>query len=350
MIYRCDPLLGANTERACLENKEVPPADVTQADLLSYISAANSAISPLDLEIRSQAHQLTRQRIYALVNTTSDPITQLATTYSADEIAFVKRVLDYMFEVNNTRRTEAMCISSMATAHLAKAGTVESQRRESGTGGGASQSLTLRDAENMMTRLSDEGWLEKSAKGFYSLSPRALMELKGWLCETYNDEEEEADQEDGPRIRIKMCKACGDIVTVVCSPFWPGRLKILTFICREKDVHVGSAQFDYTQSVREPFSAPDNHKIAQHARPSGMVNILSVRRLSLLATNTCRAREGVAADLSLKLLRMVIEAKMKMRMRIEGPAKLLLDMVNHTPCRSAPPRGYHPPWLSKKEE
>lgn len=165
--------------------------------------------------------------MYALVNTTSDALTQLATTYSADEIAFVKRVLDYMFETNNTIRTEAMCITSMQAMQLAKAGSAESQRRESGVQAGASQNLTLRDAETMLGRLIDEGWLEKSDKGFYSLSPRALMELKGWLCETYNDDEEAADDEDGPRIRIKMCKACGDIVTVV-SYWLTGRREVIS--------------------------------------------------------------------------------------------------------------------------
>lgn len=196
------------------DDKEVSPADITQADLSSYISAANTAISTLDLEIRSQTNQSTRQRIYALVNTTSDSLTQLATTYSADEIAYVKRLLDFMFETNNTRRTEAMCITSMQAVQLAKANSAESQRRESTGTAGLSQNLTLRDAESMLERLVDEGWLEKSTKGFYTLSLRALIELKGWLCDTYNDDEDTADGDDGPRIRIKMCKACGDIITM----------------------------------------------------------------------------------------------------------------------------------------
>jgi hypothetical protein len=73
----------------------------------------------------------------------------------------------------------------------------------------------MRDAENMMTRLVEEGWFDKSAKGFYSLSPRGLMELKGWLVETYNEPADEDDDE--PRSdKIKFCHACRDIITVVC--------------------------------------------------------------------------------------------------------------------------------------
>ena len=108
-----------------------------------------------------------------------------------------------------------MCITSMQAVQLAKANSAESQRRESTGTAGLSQNLTLRDAESMLERLVDEGWLEKSTKGFYTLSLRALIELKGWLCDTYNDDEDTADGDDGPRIRIKMCKACGDIITMV---------------------------------------------------------------------------------------------------------------------------------------
>ena len=197
------------------EGREVLPNDITVEDLNSYISAANTAISPLDLEIRSTLHQQTRERYYSLVNTTSDALTQLATTYTAEEIAFVKRVLDAMFEgPNNKGRKEAMCLTSMeAVQHAKPSGRSETQN---GATQSTSQGLSMRDAESMMARLVEEGWFEKSAKGFYNLSPRALMELKGWLVETYNEPADEHDDE--PRgDRIKFCHACKDIITVVSS-------------------------------------------------------------------------------------------------------------------------------------
>ena len=152
-------------------------------------------------------------RVYALVNTTSDPLTQLATTYTADEIAFVKRILDAMFDTYNTRRSEAMVVTGMQAVQLAKVSSAD--RRESAATqqpqGGAAQSLTMQQAESVMKRLLDEGWLEKSRKGFYSLSPRGLMELRGWLVATYNEEDDE-----GRRInKIKFCAACKDIITAV---------------------------------------------------------------------------------------------------------------------------------------
>jgi non-structural maintenance of chromosomes element 1 len=193
------------------EGREILPNDITEDDLRSFIATANSAVSPLDLEIRSTFHQTSRERIYALVNTSSDALTQMATIYSAEEIAFVKRVLDFMFEgESNTRRTEAMCITGTQAVNLAKGGT---GRRETQNGNTQhnSQGLSMRDAEGVMGKLVEGGWFEKSGKGFYSLAPRALMELRGWLVETYNDPEEE----DGRDERIKFCRACKEIVTVV---------------------------------------------------------------------------------------------------------------------------------------
>ena len=210
------------------EEREIHSNDITQANLTNYISAVNMAISSFDLEIRSSMHQTSQTRVYALVNTTSDPMTQLATTYNADEIAYVKRLLDMMFERNNSRRQEAMVVSEMQAAQLAKVTSSQSSgatqaQTQAPSAGGSVQSLTLKDAENVLARLVDEGWFEKSHKGNYMLSPRALMELKGWLIATYNDEEDE-DRSAHPRARggkIKLCFACGDIITMVqpCSDY-----------------------------------------------------------------------------------------------------------------------------------
>lgn len=162
--------------------------------------------------------------VYALVNTTSDPLTQLATTYTVDEIAFVKRLLDAMFETHNTRRSEAMVLSSIQAVQLAKVSSSSSSSASASTStentnqGGAAQSLTIPQAETMLARLVEEGWFEKSAKGFYSLSPRGLMELRGWLVDTYNDDDDEEGGGNNRGKRIKFCAACKDIITIVSLP------------------------------------------------------------------------------------------------------------------------------------
>lgn len=189
------------------EGRKVRPIDITQEDLNSMISTANQAISPFDFEIRSAIHQTSQERFYALVNISSDGLTQLATIYNADEIAYIKRFLDELFEVNNTQRREAMCISSKDAINLARAGRRETQGEDSS----AKFNLTGHEAEHLLMNLLADGWLERSPANFYSLSPRALMELKDWLSETYNDP---IDEHEEPHYqKIKFCQACKEIVT-----------------------------------------------------------------------------------------------------------------------------------------
>ncbi len=212
------------------EGVEIPYETITVSDLDNYVSAASAAISPFDYEIRSAQHQVTKERWYAIVNGASDAMTQLATTRTPDELAFVKRVLDFMFETNNTQRKEVMGLSSMEAIKLAKP-TIQDRRRSALS---ADNGLTSSQAEELMQSLTEGGWLERSARGLYTLSPRALMELKGWLVATYNDPDAEGEWQ-----HIKNCVACKNVVTVgqrctdvmcnvrlheICArPFWRQR-------------------------------------------------------------------------------------------------------------------------------
>lgn len=181
-----------------------------------YISALNGALEAYDLEIRTTLHQKSRERVWALVNCSSDAFTQLATLRSAAEMAYVKRLLDAMFDTHNTERHEIMALTSMQAVGLAKGGPRVSQSHEARdnavngeeepAAAGSQPSLTLVQAEKLLQTLVDEGWFEKSRKGFYTLSPRGLMELRGWLQDTYNDEGDD---------KVKSCYACKDIVTMV---------------------------------------------------------------------------------------------------------------------------------------
>lgn len=236
------------------ERRRTLATDVSEAEFNNYITMANKAISPFDLEIRNTEHQISGKRTYSLINSTDNPITQLATSYTADEISYLKRVLDFMFETNNTTRKEIMAITSMDAVRLAKApndsssstsssggggggGGRESQQNGSGaaaataaaaavttTQGNSGQSLTMVQAQKMLDNLLVEGWFEKSVKGFYSLSPRALMELRGWLVDTYNDVEEDEEGEAGV-LKIKSCFSCKGIITVVSA------LPLFFFFC-----------------------------------------------------------------------------------------------------------------------
>ncbi|KAK8090878.1 Non-structural maintenance of chromosomes element 1-like protein [Apiospora phragmitis] len=201
------------------EGEPVETVQITQEIFDSYLSAAQEALSSLDYDIRSTMHQVAKKRIWAIVNTTSDAMTQLATLHSAEEIAFVKRVLDAMFDKYNSPRLEAMFLDSMqfhqccrAPAAAQAADAVEEDGEEGQPPQPSQQLRGLKssEAEAMMQSMVDEGWFERSVEGCYSLSPRALMELHSWLIETYND----PGAEPGDWQRIKFCEACKDIVTV----------------------------------------------------------------------------------------------------------------------------------------
>jgi hypothetical protein len=185
------------------------PKEVTQADFDSYISAAADAISPFDYEIRSTQHQISKERIYALVNSVSDPLTQMATTHSTEEILYLKRLLDAMFETYNTRRREVMAVTSMQAleAKVRKGGGRQSTGEASTQS--ADKGLTTAEAEQTLEKLVREKWLDRSKAGFYRLSPRGLMELRSWLVDTYNDSDDPEEWQ-----RIKFCEACKEIVTI----------------------------------------------------------------------------------------------------------------------------------------
>ncbi|KAH0154837.1 DNA repair protein Nse1, partial [Aureobasidium melanogenum] len=198
------PIVAAIEKAQAQDGRDIQPADITEQDVSNYINVTNAAISPFDLEIRETLSQHDRSRIYALVNVSSDSITQLATTHTPDEIAFVKRCLDAMFETNNTYRSEVLAVRSTEALRLAKPPATQTQDAEP-TQGAQSQSLTMMQAQRMLQAMVDEGWFELSNKDYYTLTPRALMELRGWLVETYNDDDDE---------RIKNCSACKAIITM----------------------------------------------------------------------------------------------------------------------------------------
>jgi len=212
-------------DRATLSN------DIRRSDFNEYINTLNAALSPYDYEIRQAIPQTYARRsnnavngsastqassqepIYALVNTTSDPTTQLATVHKPEEIAFLKRVLDKMFDTNNATNREIMAVTTMQALEASKssAGGRHSDVNGNINGASATGGLTKSQAETMLRSLLDEGWFVKMG-GYLTLSPRALLELRDWLRETYNEPAEEDDEE--PVEKVKSCAACREIVTI----------------------------------------------------------------------------------------------------------------------------------------
>ena len=146
-------------------------------------------------------------------------------------------------------------------------------------------------AEKMLKTLVEEGWFERSKKGFYSLSPRALMELRGWLIETYNDLDDDEDDEDRV-LKVKLCFACKEIITQVGGHVLDGTY-ILTLI-RAKDVPEGAVPVDYTIYVHRTSSGCRKRRNARCAKPNGLAKTSLVSEQSRLPTNICKVRDEVA--------------------------------------------------------
>ncbi|OAA68958.1 Nse1 non-SMC component of SMC5-6 complex [Cordyceps fumosorosea ARSEF 2679] len=252
------------------EGNQVRPEQVTEEILEKFMGTAREAASLFDYEIRRTQHQTTRERVYAFVNTASDPQTQLATTFRHDELAFVKRALEAMFDKYNTPRMEVMALTDMQAVKLARPNRRESTIHRSDDEPTQSQAnidkgLKHSEVEIVLENLIGGGWFEKSREGFYSLTPRALLELRPWLVGTFND----PDAEAGEWQRIKFCEACKDIVTVggrcaepdcnfrihdICEDaFWRmKRSKTCTRCSREwtGDLYVGERAVTSTQAYQ----------------------------------------------------------------------------------------------------
>ncbi len=194
---------------------QVRPEQVTEEMFDKLMGTAREAASLFDYEIRRTQHQVTKERVYAFVNTASDPQTQLATTFSHDELAFVKRALEAMFDKYNTPRMEVIALTDMQAVKLARPNRRESAVNRSEDEPTQSQptidkGLKHSEVERVLENLVGGGWFEKSREGFYSPTPRTLLELRPWLIGTFNY----PDAEEGEWQRIKFCEACKDIVTV----------------------------------------------------------------------------------------------------------------------------------------
>ena len=131
------------------------------------------------------------------MNTTSDPFSQLATTHSLSEIAYLRALLTAIFDTANSVHEEIYAVRSTDALNLSSS---------QGVG------LTKTAGEAAVDAFIREGWLEKSKAGFITLSPRGLLELRGYLLDVFNDEGEEGDARTD---KIRSCHVCAEIITQV---------------------------------------------------------------------------------------------------------------------------------------
>ncbi|KAM7198592.1 Nse1 non-SMC component of SMC5-6 complex domain containing protein [Naviculisporaceae sp. PSN 640] len=196
----------------------IDPRSITQDDFNNFIRMARDAVEPLDYDIRNMRHQHRNggERVWAFINAHSDPATQMGTTRSPEEVAYIKRLLDAMFEGFNTPRMEVMAVDEAQALKVSRPprrqsqanGAMNGDDEENSQAPTSDRGLKHSEVLSLLSSLVAEGWLEKSPDGFYALSPRSLLELWSWLVAAYNDAEDDTSWQP-----IKFCEACKEIVT-----------------------------------------------------------------------------------------------------------------------------------------
>ncbi|KAM5533290.1 hypothetical protein V8D89_013067 [Ganoderma adspersum] len=155
----------------------------------AFVTSVNDALNPLDLEFAHLHDEITGQEVYAVVNRKGDEVAQMATDYSALEIAYFKAVLEQIMLAPN----ESFCVSSLAA--LREVNSLKS-------------SMTKTVAEATLNSFVAKGWLMKSRRGRYSLSTRTILELQTYLRTTYENE-------------VIECTICMELVTRGTGCFTP---------------------------------------------------------------------------------------------------------------------------------
>ncbi|KAI8618104.1 Nse1 non-SMC component of SMC5-6 complex-domain-containing protein [Chytriomyces sp. MP71] len=166
----------------------------SQNAFAAFMSALNEHLAFLDLEFASLADPDSGRRYWALVNTAADDVAQFATTLNANEIAFLKKVIQLIMTADDGV-FQIPVSEALHESKLAK--------------------LTMQATETLIDTIIGSGWLAKNEHGWLRLGLRAIMELKTYLKEEFEDQ-------------VQYCSVCKELCTTSyekCSdPACPGRL------------------------------------------------------------------------------------------------------------------------------
>ncbi|KAK7043597.1 hypothetical protein VNI00_008208 [Paramarasmius palmivorus] len=143
----------------------------TDASWESFIANVNTSLNDLELEFKDIMDELSGKKLYALVNRKDDDLAQMATDFTPNEIVFFKAIVEQIM----LARKESYSLSSLAA--LQEVTALKDKVK-----------MTKAQAECVLASFVTKGWLLKSKRGRYSLSPRTILELAPYLKATYPDE------------------------------------------------------------------------------------------------------------------------------------------------------------------
>eukprot|EP01098_Paradermamoeba_levis_P002157 TRINITY_DN1255_c0_g1_i2.p1 TRINITY_DN1255_c0_g1~~TRINITY_DN1255_c0_g1_i2.p1 ORF type:complete len:239 (+),score=51.80 TRINITY_DN1255_c0_g1_i2:50-766(+) len=139
-----------------------------------FFGPINESLHFMNMEIRKIASEHDGKVYYGLINNKNDELTQLATSYSLEQINFFKRFIDLiMTEAKDGEVEEGMIKRSEQQHHNQNTTTTTT-----------TTSLQLEDT---VRRLVDDFWLYRSERGMLSLGVRTFLELREYFEMNYQD-------------------------------------------------------------------------------------------------------------------------------------------------------------------
>ncbi|KAF7322927.1 Phosphatidylserine synthase [Mycena chlorophos] len=134
----------------------------------TFLKNLNEALNPLNLQMRSMPDETTGRFVFSMVNCDEQGVAQLATAYTPVEIGYFKALVEQIILAPR----EAYSISSLAALREVSALKPKSN-------------MSKTQAEIVLSSFVANGWLLRSRRGRYSLSPRSLLELDRYIKSTY---------------------------------------------------------------------------------------------------------------------------------------------------------------------
>ncbi|KAI8877055.1 hypothetical protein K501DRAFT_230922 [Backusella circina FSU 941] len=152
-----------------------------------FIADINKQLEDLDFSLRRSYSERGGEAFLILVNVKQDELTQLSTTYTADEIFYIRELFERIILADN----EDYGISSVNALHLGQKLAIKSP---------TAKNITQRECQTVLDRLLEDKWIEYHC-GVYIVDTRAIAELQSYFREQYAE-------------AVKECAICLDMVTM----------------------------------------------------------------------------------------------------------------------------------------
>lgn len=168
--------------------------DLPDTGFSNFINLINDKLSPFFMQIRAGRGEDDGIKYWALVNTTEDEASKFATNFTAQEIEYIKKVIEaIVLSDGSASSTELINLST-----------------------DVSKTLTVKAAEELLLRLKSSNWLTDK-KGMISLGPRAVIELGQYLEGKFKDNIGDCQMCHTVVIMGDVCEHCSVKIHKYCA-------------------------------------------------------------------------------------------------------------------------------------